>query len=77
MKRALKARALRPLIEAALRSAQDASPVERADIFEGIALALSGVDPHKAKEAKDAAHAIRTAEQRQLLLFRNWQEVEQ
>jgi hypothetical protein len=71
MKAKIHARALRPMIEAALRAAQEAPALERADIFDGIALVLRRADPKTAADAKEAAKCIREAEQRQLLLFRN------
>ncbi|WP_397379686.1 hypothetical protein [Prosthecobacter sp.] len=61
---------LTPLIAAAIRGAESLPPVERADVFEGIAQITAEQDPETSRNAQDLAKAIRDAEGLQLH-FRN------
>lgn len=55
-----------PVVRRALNGAEQLPPAERADLFEGVSEILCGCSPKEAKAAKEAAKALRQAEQRQL-----------
>lgn len=58
---------LRALVKVALPAIESAPIAERADAFEGIAIACAGVDDEIARTAGDAANSIREAMSNQLL----------
>lgn len=58
--------ALRPLIQLAAAHLSELPPGQRADVYEGIAITLDGLDPKLAEQAKQACQAIRDAESHQL-----------
>lgn len=58
--------ALLPLINLAYQNVEALPMPERADIYEGIHLAMRGIDPALSNHARRAAEAIRAAESSQL-----------
>jgi len=60
--------ALMAMAEAAFQAALSLPPFKRADVYEGIAIALNGHAPDISVSADSAAEAIRVAEGHQLLL---------
>lgn len=74
MKRAQKLAALRPLISLAVDAAPGLPPSQRADLFEGIALAIGPLDKAASTQAATIAEHLREAEVQQLTfagLFRS------
>lgn len=61
---------LRPLLAAAIRSAEGMAPAEKADVFAGIAHVTRRADPATSREAAQLAAALRESEGLQLR-FRN------
>lgn len=61
----LTAQALRPFIAAAVRGSENLSPIERADVYEGIEMVTRRRDPAMSKQAGELAEALREAEARQ------------
>lgn len=58
--------AILALCKAALQVAPQMPTTERADLFEGIALACKSADPQLAKEAAETCEAIRAAALQQM-----------
>lgn len=56
----------RPLLAAAVRGAEELTPIERADVFEGIGRLAARFDPAMSRDALTLAAAIRDAEGLQL-----------
>jgi len=56
------------MVEAALKTAEKLSPANRADVLDGIAIALDRVAPEIADAARKSAAALREAGAAQLLL---------
>ena len=61
-----KMHALMPLIRLATAQAQALPPAQRADIYEGIALAIGTASPAMADEARATCESLRAAEIQQL-----------
>jgi len=59
-------RLLEPMIKAANAAAAAMPPLKKADVFDGIATALTHADPTLAKEARQCARLLRDAETMQL-----------
>jgi hypothetical protein len=66
MTRPHKLQALRPLIALAVEAAPSLPPSQRADIYEGIALAIGSLDPEASSQAATIARNLRDAEVQQL-----------